>query len=47
MIDGARVFTSAWADGFAVRLILAEPMPRDRLMELSFVFDLLRAAYGR
>jgi hypothetical protein len=44
---GATMFTSVWPDGFRVRLFLAEPMRKDQLMELSFVFDLLRAAYGR
>lgn len=47
MIVGATMFTSAWADGFAVRLYLAKPIRKDEIMELSFVFDLLRAAYGR
>lgn len=43
----ATMFTSAWADGFAIRLYVAKPVRTDQLLELSFVFDLLRSAYGR
>jgi len=46
-MDTANIYTSVWNDGFAVRLHCARPIRRSELMELSFVFDLLRRAYGR
>lgn len=37
-------FLSVWPDGFAIRLHVAE---QPSAQELSWLFDMLRGAYGR